>query len=98
MFIRNEDKGGFGSFKFGYSREMPSHMPPKLVTSKKQEEYLSTSILSHQLLFKDVCVTGIKVCENDSNLGADSIISTEKVEVGVQVTRFTLTQYNHRKM
>src|SRR5690606_220026 len=59
MFIRNEDKGGFGSFKFGYSRGMPSHMAPKLFTSKQQEEYLLTSILSHQLLFTDVCVTGV---------------------------------------
>lgn len=97
MFIKNEDKGGFGSFKFGYSRGMPSHMAPKLFSSKKQEEYLLTSILSHQLLFNDVCVIGVKVCEDDSNRGADAVISTESAEVGVQVTRFTLTQYNHRK-
>jgi hypothetical protein len=97
MFMKKEDKGGFGSFKFGYSRGLPSHLAPKLFISKKQEEYFLTSVLSHQLLYNDFAVTGVQVCEDDSNMGADTMITTESGDVGVQVTRFTLTQYNHRK-
>lgn len=65
---------------------------------KKTGEYFVTSLYAQQLIYNGVSVTGIEVCENDSNKGADTLIKTlDKEPIEIQITRFTLTEYLKRR-
>jgi len=98
MIITEENAGGFGSFKLGYSRGLPTYQAPKVLTNKKTEEYFVSSLFAQILLYNNVPVTGVEVCEDDSDKGADSIIKIlNKENKEIQITRFTLTDYLKRR-
>ncbi|MEJ7677424.1 MAG: hypothetical protein WKG06_06050 [Segetibacter sp.] len=98
MIISNDNKGRIGSFKLGYSRGLPSYKAPKLFNHTKTGEYFVTSLFAQQLIYNGVPVTGIEVCENDSNKGADTVIKILDDEPKeIQITRFTLTEYLKRR-
>jgi hypothetical protein len=98
MIITKENLGGLGSFKLGYSRGLPSYQAPKVFTNKKTEEYFVTSLFAQLLLYNNYPVIGVDVCEDDSNMDADSIIKIlDKPAKEIQVTRFTLTEYLKRR-
>ncbi|MCD8739685.1 hypothetical protein LT679_03635 [Mucilaginibacter roseus] len=87
----------FGGFKFSYNRGLPTYLAPKLLTSKKQEEYFIANIYAQHMIFNDEPVSGVQVSEDDSHKGADVIMTVGKNKVGIQITRFTLTSYLQRK-
>lgn len=98
MIITKENLGGLESFKLGYSRGLPSYQAPKVFTNKKTEEYFVTSLFAQLLLYNNYPIIGVEVCEDDSNMGADSIIKIhDKPTKEIQVTRFTLTEYLKRR-
>lgn len=98
MIITKENLGGLGSFKLGYSRGLPSYQAPKVFTNKKTEEYFVTSLFAQMLLYNHYPIIGVEVCEDDSNMGADTIIKIlDKPAKEIQVTRFTLTEYLKRR-
>lgn len=98
MFLTKNNKNQFNSFKIGYSRGLPSHQAIKLLKNKKTEEYFVTSLFAQSLLYSGVPITGIEVCDDDSNKGSDTVIKIlDCVPKKIQVTRFTLTQYLKRK-
>jgi len=98
MIITKENLGGLGSFKLGYSRGLPSYQAPKVFTNKKTEEYFVTSLFAQMLLYNNYPIIGVDVCEDDSNMGADTIIKIlDKPTKEIQVTRFTLTEYLKRR-
>lgn len=87
-----------GELKIGYSRGLPEYTAPRLFTNKKQEEFFVANIYTQMLFFSDIPVTGVYVCEDDSNMGADAIIKTTGgKEETIQITRFVLTNYLKRK-
>ncbi len=93
-------KGGpkFNSFRaIAFGRNMPEYLVPRILTTSKQEEFYVSMLYANLLVYNKYSVIGVEVCEDDSNKGADVIIKTDKGEVTVQVTRFTLSEYLHRK-
>ncbi|MEC5143187.1 hypothetical protein [Chitinophaga sp. 212800010-3] len=87
-----------GGLKIGYSRGMPTYLAPNLFTHKKQEEYFVTNLYAQALIYNNFHVTGVLVCDDDSNKGADAIIKTlGSPDITVQITRFTLTNYLLRR-
>lgn len=98
MTFSSENKGRKGSFKFPYSRGLPSYMAPKVFTTQKTEEYFVTTLYAQHLLYNRIPTIGVEVCEDDSNKKADSIVKLENGKIiKVQVTRFTLTEYLNRR-
>ncbi len=69
-----------------------------MFTHKKTEEYFVTSLYAQILIYNNVPVVGIEVCEDDSDKGADTIIKILNNEFKeIQITRFTLTEYLKRR-
>ena len=98
MIISPENSTAIRSFKLGYSRGLPPYKAPKLLTNKKTEEYFVTSLYAQFLLYNNVPVIGIEVCENDSDKGADTILKVlNSPNRKIQITRFTLTEYLKRR-
>lgn len=98
MIISAENSNAIRSFKLGYSRGFPSYEAPKLLTHKKTEEYFVTSLYAQMLLYNNIPVIGIEVCEDDSDKGADTILKLlNSSPKEIQITRFTLTDYLKRR-
>ncbi len=90
--------GSLGSFKFGYSRGLPSYMAPKLLTNKKTAEYFVASLYAQFLFYDKIPIIGVEVCEDDSNKGPDAVIKIlNSKSQSIQITRFTITEYLKRR-
>ncbi len=98
MTFSSENKKRKGSFKFPYSRGLPSYMAPKIFTTQKTEEYFVTTLYAQHLLYNRIHTIGVETCGDDSHKKADSIVKLENGKIiKVQVTRFTLTEYLNRR-
>lgn len=88
-----------GRFKIGITRAQPNYLAEKLFDGKKEEEWFLTALYAKFLRQEYGCkVFNWHNSVDDSNKGPDAILSCEKGEISIQVTRFILTEYLTRRV
>jgi hypothetical protein len=96
VFMLNGTGSTYNSFKFGFGKTLPSHQVPKLIKNKEEEEGFITSLYC-QILVRNGHNVSAEFSPDDRDKGPDTIINYQDGQVGVQVTRFALGEYLHRK-
>lgn len=93
----NKEKFSVERIKFS-SSFMPPVMVRRVMPKEKQKaEFAVTMLFSQILLGKGHVITKIELNKNDENKGADTIITLDGVDKGIQLTKFVPDDYLRRQ-